>query len=58
VIEATRDLAARSKEPDATVTLAGTLEYQACDDRVCFIPDSVPVQVTLGLRPLEPGVPR
>jgi len=56
VIEASRELAARAREPGATVVLAGTLEYQACDDRVCFIPESVPVQVTLGLRPLEPRV--
>ncbi|MGE3512361.1 MAG: protein-disulfide reductase DsbD domain-containing protein [Vicinamibacterales bacterium] len=42
------------------VTLAGTLEYQACDDKVCFNPVSVPVSWTVALkrlvteRPLAP----
>jgi thiol:disulfide interchange protein DsbD len=34
----------------ASVTLTGTVKYQACDDRVCFIPASVPVRVTVNLR--------
>jgi len=54
VIEASRELSVRSKEPGATVTLQGVLEYQACDDKVCFLPESVPISITLGLRPLEP----
>jgi DsbC/DsbD-like thiol-disulfide interchange protein len=33
----------------ATVTITGTLEYQACDDRVCFKPVSVPLSWTLNL---------
>lgn len=37
----------------ATLTLTGTLEYQACDDRVCFPPDSVAVTWSLGLTPIE-----
>jgi hypothetical protein len=36
-----------------TVTLTGTLEYQACDDKVCYRPDSVPVTWTIGLVPIE-----
>ena len=52
-LEASRPLAERAREPGATVTLNAHLEYQACDDAVCFIPASIPVQVTLGLRPLE-----
>jgi peroxiredoxin len=35
-----------------SVTLTGTLDYQACDDKVCFIPSSVPLSWTLSLRPL------
>jgi hypothetical protein len=52
-IEASRELAARAREPGAAVTLRGTLEYQACDATVCFLPQSVPFRLTLGLRPLE-----
>ena len=35
-----------------SVTLAGTLQYQACNDRECFNPTSVPVSWTLSLKPL------
>jgi peroxiredoxin len=35
-----------------TLTLTGTLEYQACDDKVCFNPVTVPLTWTLTLRPL------
>jgi len=41
--------ALRGKE---NVTIKGTLEYQACDDRTCFNPVSVPLSWTLTLRPL------
>ena len=27
-----------------TITIAGKLEYQACDSKICFLPTSVPVQ--------------
>jgi hypothetical protein len=36
-----------------TVTIAGTLEYQACDDRLCFTPRSIPVSYTVQLRQLD-----
>lgn len=36
-----------------SVTIKGTLDYQACDDRVCFLPKSVPVSYTVRLRPLD-----
>ena len=35
-----------------SVTIAGTLEYQACDDKICYNPASVPLSWTLSLRPL------
>ena len=35
------------------VTIRGTLDYQACDDRVCFTPQSVAVSFTVKLRPLD-----
>jgi DsbC/DsbD-like thiol-disulfide interchange protein len=38
---------AKSVKPGSTVTLAGTLEFQACDERICFVPESVPVSWTV-----------
>jgi peroxiredoxin len=34
-----------------TLTLTGTLEYQACDDKLCFNPASVPLSWRMPLRP-------
>ena len=36
-----------------SMEIAGTLEYQACDDKVCFNPQSVPLTWTIGLKPLD-----
>ena len=44
-----------------SITITGSVEYQACDDKVCFNPASVPVTWTLSLRTLvreRPVVPR
>ena len=44
-----------------SITLSGTLEYQACDDNICYNPTSLPLSWTLTLRPLvleRPAVPR
>jgi hypothetical protein len=35
-----------------TLVLNGTLDYQACDDKLCFNPASIPLSWTLSLRPL------
>ncbi len=35
-----------------SLTVTGTLDYQACDDKVCFNPTSVPLTWTLSLRPI------
>ena len=40
------------KELDA-VTLSGTLNYQACDDKLCFDPVSVPLSFTLDVETLD-----
>ena len=37
----------------STVTIQGTLDYQACDDRICFFPQSVPIQWTVQLGELD-----
>jgi peroxiredoxin len=35
-----------------TVTITGRLRYQACDDRICYIPAEIPMSWTMTLRPL------
>ena len=35
------------------LTISGTLSYQACDDKVCFNPQTLPLQWTVGLKPLD-----
>jgi hypothetical protein len=35
------------------LTINGVLNYQACDDTVCFTPQSVPLSWTIGLKPLD-----
>ena len=35
------------------VTVKGTLEYQACDSKICFLPASVPVEWQLQVEPLD-----
>jgi hypothetical protein len=35
------------------VTITGRLEYQACDDRLCFTPASVPLSWTVTMRTLD-----
>jgi len=51
ILEGTQQAQAalRGKE---IVTLTGTLDYQACDDKQCFNPASVPLSWTLTLRSL------
>jgi hypothetical protein len=42
--------ALRDKE---TLTVNGTLEYQACDAKLCYNPESIPLSWTFTLRPIE-----
>jgi AhpC/TSA family/Disulphide bond corrector protein DsbC len=35
------------------ITIAGRLEYQACDEKLCYMPQSIPVRWTLAVAPLE-----
>lgn len=37
----------------AALTIKGVLNYQACDDKVCFTPQSVPLTWTVTLRQLD-----
>jgi len=41
---------AGSVKPGTTITLTGTVDYQACDDKVCFVPASVPVSWTVDVK--------
>lgn len=34
----------------APLKITGTLSYQACDDRVCYLPESVPLQWTIPVK--------
>jgi hypothetical protein len=36
-----------------TLTISGHLEYQACDDKVCFQPETLPLRWTILLTPIE-----
>jgi DsbC/DsbD-like thiol-disulfide interchange protein len=40
-----------SEQAPASMTLEGVLEYQACDDRECFLPESIPLRWTLAIKP-------
>ena len=37
----------KSAKPGSTMTVSGTVNYQACDDRVCYPPESAPVRWTV-----------
>jgi peroxiredoxin len=38
---------------NGAMTIRGALEYQACDDKLCYVPTSVPVTYTIGVRSLD-----
>ena len=52
MIDASRDSETMLKER-TSLTIKATLGYQACDDKVCFTPQSVPLSWTVGLKPLD-----
>jgi hypothetical protein len=37
----------------SSVTITGALEYQACDDKLCYNPARIPLSFTLATKPLE-----
>ena len=51
-IDPSREAAAALKDLKS-MTISATLNYQACDDKVCFNPQSVPLSWTINLRPLD-----
>jgi len=40
----------RSAKAGSTVVVAGTVSYQACDDKVCYPPESSPVSWTIAVK--------
>jgi len=40
----------RGAKAGKTLTLTANVKYQACDDRVCFIPATVPVRWTISVK--------
>jgi hypothetical protein len=51
-IDPSREAASTLKDMQ-TMTMSGTLNYQACDDKLCFNPQSVPLSWTINLKPLD-----
>lgn len=41
---------AKGAKPGSTISVAGTLDFQACDDKVCFVPESVPLTWTVTVK--------
>ena len=56
ILEGTPEAQAALRGRDS-LTLSGSLEYQACDDKLCFNPVSLPVSWTLTLSPLVTSRP-
>jgi DsbC/DsbD-like thiol-disulfide interchange protein len=50
-IALTQDVRARAKQGEV-LTIAGEVEYQACDDKVCYRPETIPVQWKITLSPI------
>jgi DsbC/DsbD-like thiol-disulfide interchange protein len=40
----------KSAKPGSTVVVAGTVNFQACDDKVCFPPESAPVSWSVAVK--------
>ena len=37
---------------DKSLRIRGSLRYQACDDKICYLPETLPMEWTLNLEPL------
>ncbi len=49
----TRDGLRAVLSSEKTISIAGELKYQACDNRVCYPPTSVPVMWSFQVTPLD-----
>jgi hypothetical protein len=52
MLDPSRDGSAALKDV-TTLTITGTFEYQACDDQVCFAPQSIPLSWPIRVKPLD-----
>ena len=52
IVEASAEIE-KELENIEVLTLSGTLDYQACDDAICYLPVSVPVSFTLEFQTLD-----
>ncbi len=52
MIDASREAQA-ALQGVSSFTIRGTLDYQACDDKICYNPQRVPLTWTVGLIPLD-----
>ena len=52
MIDASRDMEAVLKDR-TSLRIEATLDYQACNDTICFNPQSVPLSWNVGLKPLD-----
>jgi peroxiredoxin len=53
VVSLSQDVRSRAKTPGASIAVKGQVEYQACDDAVCYLPVEAPVEWTVRLTPLK-----
>ena len=58
VPEATTAEARRAFAGRSELVITGTLDYQACDDKICFNPASVPLTWKVTMQGLVPGAPQ
>ena len=58
VPEATTAEARRAFAGRSELVITGTLDYQACDDKICFNPASVPLTWKVAMQGLVPGAPQ
>lgn len=45
--------AVKALEGVTSLTVKGVLDYQACNDKECFLPQSIPLSWTVALKPLD-----
>jgi DsbC/DsbD-like thiol-disulfide interchange protein len=43
----TQDVTRKKDAPAGPLTVKGTVRYQACDDKICYLPKNVPVEWTV-----------
>jgi DsbC/DsbD-like thiol-disulfide interchange protein len=46
-----QDVTIKPGAPAGPVTLKGSLRYQACDDKICYLPKTIPLEWTVTLAP-------